>query len=88
MKSDEENIVKSLTEYILEINGKSTNKEEFVTCGGINLKEINFKTMESKKRAIYFLPGNASISMVSRVALIFKLHGPLLELQQPKWRIK
>jgi predicted flavoprotein YhiN len=28
--------------------GKSTFKEEFVTAGGIDLKEINFKTMESK----------------------------------------
>lgn len=31
-----------------QVNGKTTNKEEFVTCGGVNLKEINFKTMESK----------------------------------------
>lgn len=32
--------------YIME--GKTTHKEEFVTCGGVSLKEINFKTMESK----------------------------------------
>ena len=31
-----------------EMNGKSTFKEEFVTCGGVCLDEINFKTMESK----------------------------------------
>lgn len=31
-----------------EIEGKTTNKEEFVTAGGICLKEVNFKTMESK----------------------------------------
>jgi predicted Rossmann fold flavoprotein len=30
------------------INGKSTNKEEFVTAGGVDLKEIDFKSMESK----------------------------------------
>lgn len=30
------------------VEGKTTNKEEFVTCGGITLKEINFKTMQSK----------------------------------------
>lgn len=30
------------------MDGKSTYKEEFVTCGGINLDEVNFKTMESK----------------------------------------
>jgi hypothetical protein len=33
-------------EYVVQ--GKTTFKEEFVTAGGINLKEINFKTMESK----------------------------------------
>ncbi len=31
-----------------QANGKTTFKDEFVTCGGINLKEIDFKTMESK----------------------------------------
>lgn len=30
------------------IDGKSTYKDEFVTCGGINLQEVNFKTMESR----------------------------------------
>src|SRR5438477_11633138 len=28
--------------------GQTTYKEEFVTCGGVNLDEVNFKTMESK----------------------------------------
>jgi predicted Rossmann fold flavoprotein len=32
----------------LAVNGKSLNKEEFVTCGGVNLREIDFKTMESR----------------------------------------
>jgi predicted Rossmann fold flavoprotein len=32
----------------LQTSGKSTNKDEFVTCGGVALNEINFKTMESK----------------------------------------
>ena len=31
-----------------QVQGKTTNKEEFVTCGGISLREVNFKTMESK----------------------------------------
>lgn len=30
------------------VDGKSTNKAEFVTCGGVSRDEINFKTMESK----------------------------------------
>jgi predicted Rossmann fold flavoprotein len=33
-------------EYL--ISGKGVFKEEFVTCGGVNIKEVNFKTMESK----------------------------------------
>ena len=37
-----------LTNGEFQVNGKSTFKEEFVTAGGIALKEINFKTMESK----------------------------------------
>jgi predicted Rossmann fold flavoprotein len=37
-----------LTRTELEVNGKSLNKEEFVTCGGVSLREINFKTMESR----------------------------------------
>jgi predicted Rossmann fold flavoprotein len=32
----------------LQVNGKSLNKEEFVTCGGVSLREVNFKTMESR----------------------------------------
>ena len=32
----------------LQVSGKSLNKEEFVTCGGVPLKEVNFKSMESR----------------------------------------
>jgi predicted Rossmann fold flavoprotein len=32
----------------LDVNGKSLNKEEFVTCGGVSPREIDFKTMESR----------------------------------------
>lgn len=39
----------------LLVNGKSLNKDEFVTCGGVKLSEVNFKTMESKLcPGIYF----------------------------------
>ena len=38
-----------------QIEGKGVFKDEFVTCGGVSLKEINFKTMESKKcPGLYF----------------------------------
>ncbi len=38
-----------LTAGVYEVSGKSTNKEEFVTCGGVELNEIDFKTMQLKK---------------------------------------
>ena len=41
-------IVENLYRCELSVLGKSRFKEEFVECGGINLKEINFRTMESK----------------------------------------
>ena len=41
-------LANQLTNAEFQVNGKSTFKEEFVTAGGINLKEINFKSMESK----------------------------------------
>jgi predicted Rossmann fold flavoprotein len=41
-------LARELTRTELEVNGKSLNKEEFVTCGGVTLREINFKTMESR----------------------------------------
>lgn len=39
---------KILTNSIFRVNGKTPFKEEFVTAGGVSLKEINFRTMESK----------------------------------------
>ncbi len=41
-------LVQELSEGVFAIAGKGTFKEEFVTCGGVSLKEVNFKTMESK----------------------------------------
>jgi len=45
---DLERLTEQLTQAIFSVDGKSTFKEEFVTAGGIDLKEINFKTFESK----------------------------------------
>ena len=42
---------------VYDMKGKTTFKEEFVTAGGINLKEVNFKTMESKKIPHLFFCG-------------------------------
>ena len=47
-KSQLEDLASQLTQAVFKVDGKSTFKEEFVTAGGIDLKEINFKTFESK----------------------------------------
>lgn len=48
-------LLKTLQTRTYKIEGKSTNKEEFVTCGGVRLDEVDFKTMESRKcPGLYF----------------------------------
>ncbi len=39
------------------VTGKSTNKEEFVTCGGVRLAEVDFRTMESRRSPGLYLAG-------------------------------
>ena len=52
-----EELAAQLTQCIFQVNGKSTFKEEFVTAGGIDLKEINFKRYESKIHKNLFFAG-------------------------------
>jgi len=48
-------LVHQLTSTQLDVSGRNAFKEEFVTCGGIRLDEVNFKTMESRRaRHLYF----------------------------------
>jgi predicted Rossmann fold flavoprotein len=53
--------VSSLTDELgagrFEITGKGVFKEEFVTCGGVRLDEVNFKTMASRRRPGLYLAG-------------------------------
>lgn len=56
-KTQLQNLAKQLTNATFQVNGKSTFKEEFVTAGGIDLKEINFKTMESKLHENLYFAG-------------------------------
>ncbi|MBW4497805.1 MAG: NAD(P)/FAD-dependent oxidoreductase [Oscillatoria princeps RMCB-10] len=41
-------LVEELTQGKYQIAGKGVFKEEFVTCGGVSLKEVDFKTLESR----------------------------------------
>ncbi len=52
-----ENLANQLTNSIFNANGKTTFKEEFVTAGGVDLKEINFKRFESKTHKNLFFAG-------------------------------
>ena len=52
-----ENLAKKLTKTALTSHGKTTFKEEFVTAGGVDLKEINFKKFESKLVPNLFFAG-------------------------------
>lgn len=47
-KSQLVSLAQQLTQAVFHVTGKSTFKEEFVTAGGLDLKEINFKSFESK----------------------------------------
>ena len=52
-----ENLAKQLTKGVYNANGRTTFKDEFVTAGGVDLKEINFKRFESKKHQNLFFVG-------------------------------
>ena len=47
-KNQLQNLTNELTKATFKATGKSTFKDEFVMAGGVDLKEINFKKMESK----------------------------------------
>lgn len=51
------NLAEQLTQSEFNVNGKSTFKDEFVTAGGIDLKEVNFKSMESKLQDNLYFTG-------------------------------
>lgn len=48
-KTLETKLIQELISARFSVQGKTTNKEEFVTCGGICLKEVDFRTMQSRK---------------------------------------
>jgi predicted Rossmann fold flavoprotein len=58
LSSKIENIfIKNLVDYVVQVKGKTTFKEEFVTAGGISLSEVDANTMMSKKVPNLFFAG-------------------------------
>ena len=58
LNSKNENaLIRLLLDQTLEVKGKTTYKEEFVTAGGIQLNEVNASTMMSKKIPLLYFAG-------------------------------
>ena len=47
-RAAQHHLVQQLIHTEFQVTGKSLNKDEFVTCGGVRLGEVDFKTMESR----------------------------------------
>ena len=47
-KKSRNKLINVLLNDVYEVKGKTTFKEEFVTCGGVKLSDIDMKTMQSK----------------------------------------
>ncbi|MGN8225755.1 NAD(P)/FAD-dependent oxidoreductase [Gracilimonas sp. BCB1] len=50
-------LVHMLTNDVYQVKGKTTFKEEFVTCGGVSLQDVDMKTMESRKSPDLYFAG-------------------------------
>jgi len=60
LKSEQKNkLIRNLHAYTLKVIGKTTFKEEFVTCGGIDLAGIDVNTMQLKSLPGLFFCGEA-----------------------------
>ena len=54
-KQQSQTLAKELVQATFKVDGKSLNKDEFVTCGGVSLDDVQLKTMESKGHSgLYF----------------------------------
>ncbi len=56
-KKDLNKLIENLFRAEYQVHGKTTFKEEFVTCGGVELADVNAETMESKKHPGLFFAG-------------------------------
>lgn len=56
-KKEMDRIIENLCKKKFQVTGKSTFKDEFVTAGGVDLKEINFKNMSSKILPNFYIAG-------------------------------
>ena len=80
-------LVQQLIRTEFPVTGKSLNKDEFVTCGGVRLGEVNFKTMESQDLSrTVFSPANCWTLTASPAASIFRPRGRPAGWPARRWR--
>jgi predicted Rossmann fold flavoprotein len=56
-RASQHGLVQQLVRTEFQVTGKSLNKDEFVTCGGVRLNEVDFKTMQSRLCSGLFFAG-------------------------------
>jgi predicted Rossmann fold flavoprotein len=56
-RSGQHALIQQLLRGEFSVTGKSLNKDEFVTCGGVKLDEVDFKTMQSRRCPGLFFAG-------------------------------
>ena len=55
-QKEQNKLLETIKRATFSVDGKSTNKEEFVTCGGVDLKKVNFSNFSSKLHSnLYFV---------------------------------
>ncbi len=58
-KKDKNRLIEELIQSRFQVVGKSTFKEEFVTCGGVELSEVSLENMEAKRFPGLYMGGEA-----------------------------
>ena len=76
-KVEIQNMIENICARKMKVTGKSTYKDEFVTAVGVVLKEINFKTMESKSLPNFYLA--VEVLNIDAVTGGFNFHACLAE---------
>ena len=56
-KKAKNKLLNTLLNDVYEVRGKTTFKEEFVTCGGVAMDEVDFHTMQSRVVPVLYFAG-------------------------------
>jgi predicted Rossmann fold flavoprotein len=85
-KPETRRLLDALKSARFEATGKTTNKDEFVTAGGIERRTVDFRTMESRVTPGLYFAGSAWTSTASPAASISRPRGPPPTSPPRRWR--